>query len=57
MDTLQRASKCPEHLTSGRSNHVVDRGSVRLSQFGGIDFVVFGYRAVDAKDHRLRFPG
>jgi hypothetical protein len=30
---------------------------VRLGKFGGIDFVVLGYRSVDAKGYRLRFTG
>src|ERR1700739_1717973 len=50
---LQRASEGAEHSTSGRSNHVVDRGGVRLPEFRGIDFVVLGYRPVDAEDYLL----
>jgi hypothetical protein len=54
---FQRASEGAEHSTGSRSDHVVDRGGMRLGKFGGIDLVVLGYGPVNAKDHRLRFTG
>jgi hypothetical protein len=52
---LQRASEGAEHSTSCRGNYVVDRGSVRLNEFGRIDFIMLGDCSVNAKCHRLRF--
>ncbi len=54
---IQRASESTEHSTGGRGDHVIDRRGVRLRKFGGVDFVVLGYRSVDAKQHGLRFTG
>jgi hypothetical protein len=54
---IQRASEGAQHSTGSRGDHVVDRGGVRLRQFGWVDLVMLGNGPVDAKDYRLRFTG
>ena len=54
---FQRAPEGAHHSTGGCGDYVVDRRSMGFFQFGRIDFVMFGDRAMDAEDDRLRFSG
>jgi hypothetical protein len=54
---FQRASEGSHHSTGGSGDDVVNCGGVRLFDFVGRDFVVFGDCAVDAENNRLRLAG